>query len=145
MKKACTFTLATTHYGFLRVSCKHFCLNKPGRACFSPYGGTGVASQPPIGHYFFSPFTATLHHAHTQTSPIRSGNPITRRKADHPTAFSAGRSRYVARFDAIIQRTPGPSAYLERQARTAPAEVKTADYPSIFSTQFINLQQVNTL
>jgi len=145
MKKACTFTPATTHFGFLRDSSKHPCLNKPGRAGFSPHGGTGVASQPPIGHYFFSPFTATLHHV-TQTFSSRPGNHSASRKANYPPAFTPGRTRYAPRFDAIAARIPAVFEAPKRQDRgLARQAVKPADYPSIFSTQFFNLQQVNTL
>lgn len=145
MKKACTFTPATTHFGFLRDSSKHPCLNKPGRAGFSPHGGTGVASQPPIGHYFFSPFTATLHHV-TQTFPLRPGNPGTRRNANYPPAFTPGRTRYAPRFDAVATRIPAVFEAPKRQARgLARQAVKPADYPSIFPTQFLNLQCVSTV
>ena len=145
MKKACTFTPATTHVGFLRDSSTHPCLNKPGRAGFSPHGGTGVASQPPIGHYFFSPFTATLHHV-TQTFSSRPGNHSASRKANYPPAFTPGRTRYAPRFDAVAARIPAVFEAPKRQDRgLARQAVKPADYPSIFSTQFFNLQQVNTL
>lgn len=145
MKKACTFTPATTHFGFLRDSSKHPCLNKPGRAGFSPHGGTGVASQPPIGHYFFSPFTATLHHV-TQTFSSRPGNHSASRKANYPPAFTPGRTRYAPRFDAIAARIPAVFEAPKRQARTAPAEDGLkADYLPLYSSYFINLQCVSTV
>lgn len=146
MKKACTFTPATTHFGFLRDSSKHFCLNKPGRAGFSPRGGTGVASQPPIGHYFFSPFTATLHHVHQQTFQTRPGSPGTRRKANYPPAITASRRGHYARYDAADTQIPATSAHPERQAcGVARQAVKPADYLPIFCTYFVNLQCVSTV
>ena len=147
MKKACTFTPATTHFGFLRDSSKHSCLNKPGRAGFSPHGGTGVASQPPIGHYFFSPFTATLHHVHTQT--FRAGNPGPCRKANHPRPQPGTRPANGSRPDRAAPRISGQSQAhcleVETGAANARQAVKQADYLPIFSTQFFNLQCVRAL
>ena len=95
MKNPRTFTPATLHLWFLRDSLKQVCLNKPGRAGFSPYGGTGEVSQPPIGHYFFSQF-ATPHHVHRNHStetPANAGRPIPRNASEAPIRLYVARQR----------------------------------------------------
>lgn len=95
--------------------------------------------------FLFAQNVQQSEYAHSKIFPSRAGNPGTRRKADHPASFQTGRNHYAARFDALAARMPALFETPKRFARTAFTEVKTADYPPIFSTQFVNLQCINTL
>lgn len=92
-------------------------------------------------------FCANVQHTrNVYQQTLRPGNHRTRRTANYPAALQTGRTHHAPRFDAIAARIPAVFEAPKRQARgLARQAVKPADYPSIFSTQFFNLQQVNTL
>lgn len=161
----CTFTPSTTlmrgprlalsKAGLFHVSAKGAFSTYKRRLAFTELGlrpiitrASGVVDGGIVrAAFLFAQNVNYTHHVHPQT--LRAGNPGPCRKANYPRPQPGTRPANPCRPDRATPRIFGQSQAhcqeVEPGAANARQAVKQADYLPLFSTYFLNLQQVNTL